>query len=342
MTSQQVPDKALFHISERDMTLEEKAFQLYDSPSQQTLTHFKRINSHFDDGQVRVGEMVVVTPTEPSECTYWEAHLAERAQAHNELVEKENRKDRRFLARNYGLINDAAGYAGVGIGLLNNAYSARTQRLKGLFRELEHLHRETFRQTGALSNQRFFNERNRIFRRVDQTLSQTFRRQLFGSASDRSKIKSQMGLSTKSTLHQFKQQGADATLPQFKENRVKILRAGRHFNKLGYVGMALDVGASASRIAEVCNANPGSQQCAQTKYRQTGRATGSIAGGAFGGWLASTVICTAVLGLTTGPGALTCSVLVGGAGGYASGRAVGKGGARAGDVLYETTVRPAN
>lgn len=342
MTEQRIPDEALFHISEQDMTLEEKAYQIYDSPSQKTLTHFKRINSHFEDGQVHVGEMVVITPVEPSECRYWEAHLADRAQAHNELVAKESRSDRRFLAHYYGLINDAANYAGIAVGQLNNSYKARAQRLKGLFRELEQLHRETYRRTGGLSGPRFFNERARIFRQVDRTLSRSFRRQLFGQSADKGKVKAQMGLSTKSALHQFKQQGADAPLPQFRENRANLLRSARHFNKLGYVGMALDVGASASRIAEVCTENPDSQRCARTKYRQTGRAAGSIGGGIFGGWLASTLICAVGLGLTTGPGALTCTVVAGGAGGYAGGRSLGKGGARTGDIIYETTVRPAN
>ncbi len=342
MTAQQVPDKALFHISERDMTLEEKAFQLYDSPSQQTLTHFKRINSHFEDGQVRVGEMVVVTPAEPSECTYWEAHLAERAQAHNELVANENRSDRRFLARNYGLINDAAGYAGIGIGLLHNSYSARAQRLKGLFRELEKLHRETYRKTGGLSSQKFFNERSRVFRQMDQTLSRSFRRQLFGAGANRGKIKAQMDLSSKSTLHQFKQQGADAPLPQFRENHVKLLRAARHYNKIGYVAVALDVGASASRIAEVCAENPGSQKCTRTKYGQSGRAAGSILGGAGGGALATTTLCTVALGLTTGPGALSCSLIAGGVGGYFGAKGAGDIGKWGGETLYETSVKPEN
>lgn len=339
--TQQVPDQALFHIAQRETTLHELAHRLYPGPSVAPREHFKQLNSHIEDGEVSPGEMVVLTPDDES-CVAWESQLVERAEAHNEVIAKRERKDRETLAENYGLIYDVSSKGSMTAGWINNYFKTRVNEVKSTLGELEQLHRDTYRKHGKLrGHQTFYDKRAKLFRRMDRALGRIPRRQIFGRAANLTGIKSQMGLSTKSVVHQFKAHGgADAPLPQFQTNQARVMKAARTFRTIGYVGIALDIGASAARIAEVCQHNPDSEKCERTAFKQTGRAAGSVLGGMGGGLVASYGACTLVLGLTTGPGAIACGIVAGGAGGIVGSQVGGSRLKSMGGLVYQRIVKP--
>lgn len=343
MSTEPIPDEALFHISEEDMSLEEKAFQLYESPSNKTIEHFKWVNRQLEDGKVKKGEMVILTPEESSACKAWEENLAEKAIAYNEMVATMRESERRIAARYYAVLADTMAYGNTGAGWLNNHFATRKKQVETILKELEQLHRSTYAKHGDLKGSAFYQKRAAIFSKLESSLGNgIFRRQLFRKGAERSRIKSQLGLSTKSVAHQFKVHGVNAELPQFKANQKNLLRTAKTFKGVGYLSIGLDVAASSAKIAEVCTKKPNTPQCTQTQYAQTGRASGSIAGGVALGYIASYGGCALVLGLTTGPGALACGVVVGGVGGYAGSQVGGNRGKAIGNSVYRTTVRPAH
>lgn len=339
MSTQPIPEEALFHISEKNMSLEEKALQLYESPSQTTIDHFKWLNGYLEDGRVDAGQMVIITPQGPSTCQAWESDLADIAAGYNAMVAELNNAERRFLARFYAIIGDAMDYSSAGYGWMDNHFAVRMNQVERLLKQLEDLHRTTYARYGELKGNAFYNQRAMIFSKLDHALGNTFRRQLFRDSANRAGIKRQLGLSTKSTTHQFKAQGVNAQLPQFQAYNKNLVRTGQYFSRVGYASIALDVAVSGAKIAEVCTLKPDSPACDKTTYAQTGRAAGSILGGTAGGFAGGTGVCVLVLGLTTGWGALACGVVAGGAGGYAGGSLGGAGGKMIGEAVYETRVK---
>jgi len=336
-----VPNEALFHISEQTMSLEEKAFQLYDLPSKATIEHFKWLNGYLEDEQVKTGQMVIITPEGPTACQAWESDLAEVAAGYNAMVAELNDAQRRFLARFYAIIGDAMDYTSAGYGWMDNHFAVRMNQVERLMKQLEDLHRSTYARYGALKGSSFYGQRAMIFSKLDHALGNSFRRQLFRDSANRAGIKRQLGLSTKSTTHQFKAQGVNAELPQFHAYNKNLVRTGEYFSRLGYASIALDVAVSGARIAEVCTLKPDSPDCEKTAYAQTGRAAGSILGGAAGGYVGGTGVCL-LLGLSTGVGGLACGVVLGGVGGYAGGSFVGSRGKMIGETIYETRVKVNN
>lgn len=81
------------------------------------------------------------------------------------------------------------------------------------------------------------------------------------------------------------------------------------------------------------------EQCRRAKYVEGSSLVGSIAGASGGGALGAPIaggICLVALGITTGPGALACTVIGGAAGGWAG----GEGGQWVGEKIDEYIYGP--
>lgn len=132
----------------------------------------------------------------------------------------------------------------------------------------------------------------------------------------------------------------------FEHNYKKLTRAAKAFSRLGYVGIALDVGSGVANIAEACTAKPGSVHCEKTKYTQTGKVVGSVGGGMIGGTVGAQVGvlgCSLVFGLETAGLAIpVCIAVFGIGGGYAAGKYGGKKGGESGEFIYKSYVRQRN
>ena len=90
-----------------------------------------------------------------------------------------------------------------------------------------------------------------------------------------------------------------------------------NLKRVGYVGIALDGFQSYANIQQACLSQPGGDNCGRTKYRETGRLGGSIAGGGIGGFVTSYGVCNLVFGLeTAGTSLLWCTIVAGATGGY--------------------------
>ncbi len=77
--------------------------------------------------------------------------------------------------------------------------------------------------------------------------------------------------------------GGNATsIPDFTNNYDRIARMATNLKRVGYVGIAIDGFQSYANIQQACTIKPGSDHCGRTKYRETGRFGGSIAGAAGG------------------------------------------------------------
>lgn len=109
-------------------------------------------------------------------------------------------------------------------------------------------------------------------------------------------------------------------------------------SRLGYVAIALDLGSSVANIKAACTAAPGSADCSRSQHTETGRAIGSIGGGAAGGALAAYGVCSLVFGLpSAGSSFLWCSIVAGASGGYAGSKVMGRAGETVGEKIYSSS-----
>ncbi|WP_318654597.1 hypothetical protein [Pseudomonas sp. MWU13-2100] len=190
--------------------------------------------------------------------------------------------------------------------------------------EIEALHKHSLGRNG--SRDEFLAKRKVLFAKLDAQLEGFAR---YGTGlRNRGSIKKMLGISTRSYVHSGEIKGYASTLD-------KIANTARQLKKGTPVGIALDTTATALEIREACSSGR-ENQCREAKFVEGGKLAGSVAGSWVAG-PASIWLCVTVLGLTTGPGALSCLVVSGVAGGAMLGSVAGGVGEHIGEPLYQWT-----
>jgi len=178
-------------------------------------------------------------------------------------------------------------------------WALHVKQVKGILVDIEKAYVKTYNTTGKLNNPAFFKLRNMKFQQLNTALSRFIQPRLGGTLLP-GDIRRNLGLSSKSAIHQWKKMGGNATsIPNFTNNYDRIARMATNLKRVGYVGIALDGFQSYANIQQACTIKPGSDHCGRTKYRETGRFGGSIAGGGIGGFMASYATCNLLFGLET-------------------------------------------
>ncbi len=329
------PEDVLFYIADRDASVLDTIHNLYDQPSPTTEEHFRRVNSHLVNETVLTGQMVIITPEDPLSCTPWEQEMASAAREVDAERERLTNQERELLAKNFSIIGNAASYTGTMYGWTSTYFDQKKRHVERVLKRIEDLYRTTYNTTGGLNNEYFFAQRRSLLLQVDTTINGMLERKLFGQDIHANRIKSQLGLSSKSIVHQWNALGGSGEIKGFSSNYRRLTNTARTFNRLGYLAIALDVGASAAAIAEACSLEPDSEFCSRTKYEQTGRAVGSVGLGSVGGALGAYGICNLLFGIESlGTSLLWCTIVAGGAGGYIGGSGGGAIGVSMGASIY--------
>jgi hypothetical protein len=144
-------------------------------------------------------------------------------------------------------------------------------------------------------------------------------------------IKRMLQLSTKSYL-------STGEISRYAEKVGGVAKASNLIKKGAYIGVALDVAATALSIHKACTLGR-EEECRKAQYVEGGGLIGGIGGSAMVGALGAataSVICTVVFGLPTGgAGALGCAVVGGVVGGKVGGDKGKEGGEWFGEIIYE-------
>lgn len=323
------------HIVEKQMPVEQLIMIMYNSPSENTYKHFKMVNAHIKNGIVQVGQVVLLSPEDAQECTIEEAEFLNIAKAVDLTLLKLSNSEKQLLVNRYEFLSNAASYNGLFLGVSNTAWNAHTNQVKSILKDLERTYVTSYKSNGNLHNQNFFTQRKIQFARLDAALSR-FSQPAFGGKLVSGDIRSNLGLSSKSIIHQWSKQVANTTtIPNFHKNYAAVAEMSRNLKRVGYLGIALTGLDAAANIQKACTVSDNAA-CSKSKYTQTGKAAGSIIAGSFGGGIAAWATCSLVFGLPSGGSSFFwCAVVAGASGGYVGGKYGGEYGESKGEVLYK-------
>lgn len=151
---------------------------------------------------------------------------------------------------------------------------------------------------------------------------------------DSAKVKSQLGISTKSIMHHWKEAGTSSGgIPGYAENYSRVAKYAKWAKRAGNIGIALDGLSSVATITDACT-NGREGECGETVFTESGRFIGSTYGG-FGGSAAGYGACNIVFGVESmGTSLLWCGLVAVGIGGSAGGTIGGAIGKGAGRIIY--------
>ncbi|MBL4826128.1 MAG: hypothetical protein JKY66_00175, partial [Spongiibacteraceae bacterium] len=244
--------------------------------------------------------------------------------------------ERAVLASRYGFLSDAASHSGLLLGISNTSWTAHTNQVKTILKEIERAYVKSYNSSGNISNNSFFQQRQMLFRRLNTALSR-FGQPKIGGSIVTGDIRSNLGISSKSTIHHWKKLNGPAThIPDFANNHAAVAKMAKNLKRVGYLGIALTGVNAGLNIRKACLTGDDAT-CSKAKYTETGKATGSVIGGAGGGAVASWAACSLVFGLPTGGTSMFwCALVAGAGGGYVGAKIGGATGEWGGEKFYET------
>ncbi|MDM3416569.1 hypothetical protein OGV49_11060 [Citrobacter sp. Cb021] len=210
------------------------------------------------------------------------------------------------------LYSDALGQRGDILGYIKDTGGGYYEEINKTLNEIQALYKKTYSSnSGRISGEEFFGQRERLFKKLDGILNKFSKERL--NLKQYEDIKQALGLSTKSIMHKWDQTGVKdiegyASYIEKSAKLIKIMRT------TGYVGVGLDFASYTTNVYEACAKGRESEcrKAAITEYSKFGfKQTASFAAGAAGG-IMGRAACTWVLGLITseagGIGASVCLV----------------------------------
>ncbi|MDM3399511.1 MULTISPECIES: hypothetical protein [Citrobacter] len=210
------------------------------------------------------------------------------------------------------LYSDALGQSGDILGYIKDTGGGYYEEINKTLNEIQALYKKTYSSnSGRISGEEFFGQRERLFKKLDGILNKFSKERL--NLKQYEDIKQALGLSTKSIMHKWDQTGVKdiegyASYIEKSAKLIKIMRT------TGYVGVGLDFASYTTNVYEACAKGRESEcrKAAITEYSKFGfKQTASFAAGAAGG-IMGRAACTWVLGLITseagGIGASVCLV----------------------------------
>lgn len=210
------------------------------------------------------------------------------------------------------LYSDALGQSGDILGYIKDAGGGYYEEINKILNEIQELYKKTYSQnSGRISGEEFFGQRERLFKKLDGILNKFSKEQL--NLKQYEQIKQALGLSTKSIMHKWDQTGVKDIegYASYIEKSAKLMKIMR---TTGFIGIGLDFASYTTTVYDACAKGRESEcrKAAITEYSKFGgKQTASVAGGAVGG-IMGRAVCTWVLGLITsesgGIGAGLCLV----------------------------------
>jgi len=334
-----IPDDYAIHIVEKAMEVNQLIMIMYNNPDAIVYEHFRAVNRHLfpnneDNPQVYPGQVVLLSPANNSQCTIEEQAFYEVARAVDLALLKLSTQEKELLAKRYDFLANVASYNGLLLGVSNTSWNAHVKQVEGILKDIEGAYTASYNAHGNLNNNIFLQRRRTHFARLNDALLR-FGQPELGNRIKTGDIRSNLGLSTKSTIHQWKKlSGPAETIPNFARNYETVSKMARNLKRVGYLGIALTGIEAGTNIHKACTIES-DYACNHAKYKETGKAVGSIIGGSFVGAITSYVTCGILFGLpSSGTSFFWCSLIAGASGGYIGGSGGGLGGQWAGNKLY--------
>ncbi|MFO2463521.1 PAAR domain-containing protein [Pseudomonas sp. 15FMM3] len=325
-----------FYVPSKSMPREALEAMLFPVPDPSVMRKFYALNPKI--GDVKAGSMIVLGDPRNTSCTYQEAQLMQAAQQVEATLAPLTPEEADFLHRHAAEIASFSGQSSTWLGVSAVMMEKHLANLRDTLQAMERLHQENYRRHGHLKSAQFFADRQHLLKQLDAHLLNSTRLRGQTTFGDHPKLKTALGISSKSLVHHWDKAGAPGQIPGYAGHVEAIGRAQKYMKTGGYIGIGVGGVSSLLAIEQVCNGDSG-EACTRVRFTEGGKFGGATAGGAAGGWageLVSGPICVA-LGVSTGLGGVVCVAALVGTGAWVGTTLGGMGGEYMGEKVYEVT-----
>ena len=327
------PQEPGFHVVPKSMTREALEATLFATRDPGVMSKFQALNP--GRGEVKAGSLIVLSDPNNATCTYEEALLMQAAQQVRADLDPLTPDEADFMFRHAAEIASFTGPTSTWLGVGAAVMEKHLSSLRDTLQAMERLHQDSYRQHGHLKSPRFFAERQRLLAQLDAHLLNSTRLRGQTTLGDHPKLKTALGISSRSLVHHWDKAGAPGQIPGYANHVNATSRAAKYMSAGGYIGIGIGGISSLLAVQEVCVGDSGTA-CEKVKFTEGGKFLGSTFGGVAGaeiGKYVSGPICA--LGFSTGIGGVVCVATLIGAGAWVGTTYMGDGGELVGEILYK-------
>ncbi|PHN23542.1 PAAR domain-containing protein [Pseudomonas sp. ICMP 460] len=323
-----------FYIVPKSTTREALEATLFPTRNAAVMSKFQALNPTLS--QVKAGSMIVLSDPNNTTCTYQEAQLMQAAQEVDASLDPLTPDEADFLVSHGAEIASFASPASTWLGVSAVVMETHITKLRDTLQAIERLHQQSYRHYGHLRSPQFFAGRQRLLAQLDAHLLNSTRLRGQTTLGDHPKLKTALGLSSRSLVHHWDKAGAPGQIPGYATHVEATSRAAKYMKAGGYIGIGIGGVSSLLAIEQVCSGGSGAA-CEKVKFTEGGKFAGSVGGGTVGGWagrVAGSAICVG-LGVTTGVGGVVCVAALVGTGAWVGTTLGSTGGEYTVDKIYE-------
>ncbi|MCG9683549.1 hypothetical protein L1D31_13315 [Vibrio sp. Isolate23] len=335
----------------------------------------RKYNAHLNN-PVRQGEIVIIVSEEPTEeeDKIKLSYLIEDAQAASEALIKLTEEEVATAYRYFELLDHKVSQAGdylidevfpptskyiidnaklsdnyaiasLGVGAAAASVESRLTYINSILAEMNDLYiREVAvaNRMGNMNNGVFLAERAKLLSKLDDGLTSLTKRSVQIPAFRQ--IKKNLGLSTRSTIHNADEIIAKGVVPHLGRRIARVSLAIMGSKAAGWLGVGLGAASAVNNIHDACMLQENGE-CGKTSVKEVAGLYGGYVGGIKGG-AAGVTIALAIVGAAASAPVIAIAVIVGGGIGAAVGgitystaaKIAAEGVYEFGEFIYETAV----
>ncbi len=331
------PQEPGFYVVPKSMTREALEAVLFPERNPTVMGKFQGLNPN--RGAVKAGSIIVLSDPNNTACTYQEALLMQAAQQVDAALEPLTPEEADFLYRHSAEIAGFIGHSSTWLGVSAVVMEQHLSNLRDTLQSIERLHQESYRREGHLKSPQFLAGRKRLLAQLDAHLLKSTRLRGQTTLGDHPKLKTALGISSRSLVHHWGKAGAPGHIPGYATHVEATSRAANYMKTGGYIAIGIGGVSSLLAIQEVCNGGT-VEACERVKFVEGGKFAGSTMVGAVGGVSARSVngpICMAIGVSTGGIGGVVCVAAIVGVGTWAATTVGGMAGEALGEQIYQAT-----
>jgi uncharacterized Zn-binding protein involved in type VI secretion len=217
-----------FYVVPNNMTREQLEATLFVTRPANVMSKFQSLNPY--SGDLKAGSLIVLSDPNNTSCTYQEAQLMQAAQQVKAALDPLTPTEAEFMHRHGAEIANFIGETSTWLGVSAVVMEKHITSLRDTLQAMERLHQDNYRQHGHLRSPQFFVDRQRLLAQLDAHLLNSTRLRGQTSIGDHPKLKTALGISSRSLVHHWDKAGAPGQIPGYATHVNATSRAAKYMS----------------------------------------------------------------------------------------------------------------
>jgi hypothetical protein len=209
------------------MTAKDMFDTLFENIPNSALRKLSDLNPELDS-YIKAGTMIVLSDLPSTICTPEETKLMSAAREVKAALESLTPEEADFMYHYRAEIEQIVSGSSTWMGVSSAMMGQHLAEIRKTLLEIERLHQDSYRKHGHLRSPEFFSARKRLLDQPNAQFLKSARLRNLTSFGDYNKLKTSLGISSRSLVHHWNKAGAPGQIPGDATHAESISRAAKY------------------------------------------------------------------------------------------------------------------